>query len=361
LADESVVLPVPDWDAAIERIVGSGGVAMVVGNVDAGKTSFCARLASAGVAAGVATAVVDADIGQSEIGAPGTIGMALVDKEITALGDLKPRRLYFVGSTTPVGHMLESAAGTRKMVDEARAAGARLVVTDTSGLVSGHVGRKLKTYKADLLRPDYIVGIQKQREIEHVLIPFSRVEWANVIRLAVSDQARRKPPELRAARRQMNFYRHFHDAPGHIIRFDEVCTWNTWLLTGRLMKWQYVKFIEDALKCRALHVEVVGSGILIVSEKSCRAEGRAALEEQFKTREITIVPAESYGGLLVGLADKTGATLSVGLIQAIDFKHRSFFVLSPLKSASPVKIVQFGSIRLQRDGRELGLIRPGEV
>ena len=169
-----------------------------------------------------------------------------------------------------------------------------------------------------------------------------------------SELAKRKPQEFRTARRQLNFYRHFNDAPGHIIRLDEVCTWNTWLGTGRPMKWQYIKFIEDTLQCRILHAEVTGRGIFAISERSCATKNMTALEEQFKTRDITIATGDAFQGLLVGLADENAHTIDVGLIQAIDFKQRFMFVLSPIRTVSPVRVVQFGSIRVARDGKELG-------
>ena len=351
----------PEWQNLVSEIVASPGVVMVVGGVDVGKTNFCLQLAWAGHDAGIPTAVVDSDIGQSEIGAPGTIGMSLVDKPIESFSDLKPKRLYFVGGTSPVGHLMECAIGAKKMVDAAISRGAKLVVLDTTGLVEGPIGRKLKTYKADLVRPDYLVGIQRRREIEHILAPFAKVEPVKTRAVVASSQARRKPAEFRAARRQLNFYSHFFDAHGHIIRLDNVCCWNTWLGSGRPMKWQYMKFIEDSLHCRVLHAEITGDGIFIISERACSPAGLRALEEEFKTSRITVIGGEHFKDLLVGLADENGNTINVGLIQAIDFKQKFIFVLSPIKTISPVRVVQFGSLRVTKEGRELEVLRQGEL
>jgi len=348
-----------EWESTISQLLSEPGVTMVVGETDAGKTSFCAQLARAGFDAGVTTAVVDADVGQSEIGAPGTIGMATVDKSIESLSELKPRRLYFVGATSPAGHMLECAVGSKKLVDAALNLGARLVVLDTTGLVTGHIGRKLKTYKADLVRPAYIVGLQRKKEIEHLLIPFAKMESVKVLRVQSTENARVKPPELRAARRQASFHRHFHDALGHIIRLDEVSLWNTWFCSGRPLKWQYMKFIEDALGCRVLHAEVVTRGLFIVAEKACRGGRLCLLQEQFKTEDIKVVTADLLKDLLVGLADESANTLDVGLVQAVDFKQRFMFVLSHIRTVSPVRVVQFGALRVTKEGKELETLKPG--
>lgn len=351
----------PDWQSTISEIVASPGVAMVLGAVDTGKTRFCLELCLAGLEAGVPTAIVDADVGQSEIGAPGTIGMAMVDKPVEALSDLKLRRLHFVGATTPADHTLECVVGTRRMVDAALALGARMVVVDTTGLVGGWIGRKLKTCKVDLVRPDYLIGIEKKHEIEHLLVPFTRMASMKIKRVISSSEAKRKLPEFRAGRRRSSYYRHFADSHGHLIRLEDVNLWNTWLGTGRPMKWQYMKFIEDALKCPVLHVEVTGRGIFIVSERPCSMSNRKELEEQFKTANIMAVTGKTFQNVLVGLADENANTINVGLLQAIDFKHRYIFVISPIKTVSPVRIIQFGSIRVTKEGEELGAIKPGEM
>lgn len=346
----------PDWDNIIKEIAANPGVVMVIGGVDTGKTHFCVELCNAGVEAGIATAVVDADVGQSEIGSPGTIGMALAERPIEALSDLKPRRLYFIGTTSPVHHTLECVVGSGKMVDAALALGAKLVVLDTTGLVDGPIGRKLKTYKADLVRPNYLIGIEKRREIEHLLSPWSKIASIKVMKAKSSELARKKPQEFRAARRRRSFYNHFANASVHIIKLDEISTSNTWFCSGRPMKWQYVKFIEKTTRCRILHAEITGKGIFAVSERPCSAGGYRELEEEFKTRNITITSVDVLRGLLVGLADEDGNVMNVGLIQEIDFKQRYMSVLSPIKTVSPVRMVQFGSMRVAKDGRELGMV-----
>lgn len=355
------MLKTPQWESIISDLVAEPGVVMVIGGVDVGKTSFCLQLCNAGVEAGITTAVVDADIGQSEIGVPGTIGAAAADSQIESLSDLKAKRIYFVGATNPTGHTLECVTGTKKMVDFARNLGAKLVIVDTTGLVDGPIGRKLKTCKIDMARPKYVVGIQKHREIEHLLAPFMRVNTISIKILKSSEAARKKPPEYRAARRQVNFFKHFHDAAGHVIKLDNVSIWNTWLCSGRMMKWQYMKFIEDALNCHVLHAEIIGRGIFIITEHVCSNQGYIKLEEEFRTSNITVVSADRFQNLLVGLADENANIINIGLIQAIDFKQRFMYVISPIKTVSPVSVVQFGSIRVDKDGKEIGVIKQGEL
>lgn len=334
---------------------------MVIGEIDAGKTTFCTQCANAALAAGLRVAIVDADVGQSEIGPPGTIGMGTAEAPVETLSDVKPKRLHFVGATSPAGHLLDCCAGARKMVDAAAESNADLIILDTTGFVDGFLGRKLKTSKADLVRPDCIVAVQRGKEVEHLLAPFARMESVELLRVPASPLARKKPQELRAARRRANFSSHFSGASTHIIRLDEVSTWNSLFGTGRPMKWQYMKFMQDALKCRILHAEVSAKGVFAVVEQRCSRSGLREIEEEFKTTNVVVVPDEALNNLLVGLADGSGSTLDVGLIEAVDFQQRIAFVVSPIKTVSPVRVIQFGSIRVNREGRELGTLAPGTI
>ena len=82
-------------------------------------------------------------------------------KFISSADDLEPERLaradaiYFVGSTSPKGHMLPMVIGAMKLVEQARAAGADLIVVDTTGFIHGTQGQVLKIHKA--------LGIERHR------------------------------------------------------------------------------------------------------------------------------------------------------------------------------------------------------
>jgi len=359
---ERVVVEItPGWETAIRSITDRPGVAVVIGSADTGKTTFTTQLANAAVQAGIPTAIVDADPGQSEIGPPTAIGMALVEGPIEALRDLAARRMYFVGSTTPAGHLLPTVVGVKRMTDEALARGARLVVVDTSGLVRGAVGRRLKLYKVDLLAPQHVVGIEKAREIDHILSALSRMERHTLHRLQVSADARPKLRDFRMARRRAQFYEYFRNADRHILRLDDIVCWGTFFTTGRPVKWQHYRVLERALKVKILHAEVVGSGMYIVVEGRPQPGGVALLVEKYKTRDFTVVSGADFTNVLVGLADANANIVDLGIIEAVDFGQRHMAVVTPAKTVAPVRIVQFGSLRIRADGAELGRIRPGEI
>jgi polynucleotide 5'-hydroxyl-kinase GRC3/NOL9 len=59
---------------------------------------------------------------------------------------------------------------------------------------------------------------------------------------------------------------------------------------------------------------------------------------------------EGFAGVLVGLNDAANETLGVGLFQGLSQDAKEIRVLTPMEEASGVRILQMGSIRLNRSG-----------
>lgn len=350
-----------EWQPTIEAILADPGIVVVIGATDTGKTTFCLLLLNASAALNVPADFVDSDIGQSVVGPPGTIGLATAETQVDSFDELKHRKLYFIGATTPVGHLLPTVVGVKRLVEVAQASGDRLIVVDTTGMVRGTIARRLKTFKVDALQPRHIVGIQKSNEIEHLLALFRNNRGVMIHRLSPTPQVKKKPQEYRASRRRSLFYEAFHNAQGHIIHLDQIVCRNTFFGTGNRMPWRHVKTIEEFLGVRVLHAESVGRGIYAVTETQPSSAGQSLVMEHYNTREVSIVPAQAFKNVILGLSDSSGLCMDVGLLHAIDFKQRYMFVLSRIKTITPVRIVQFGSMRVRSDGTELGRVEPGEI
>jgi polynucleotide 5'-kinase involved in rRNA processing len=202
-----------DHQQALERVLAEPGVVMVVGDIDTGKTTFGIQLAQRAQEAGIPTAIVDADIVQSTIGPPTTVGLKLCsgldsfDRESLRVAD----SLGFVGSLVPKGHLLPLVTTTAKLVDRAREAGCRLIVVDTTSLVSGIYGQTLKFFKMDLVRPDLIVALERGGELEPIVGIAQRFTPAEVIEVEVSPQAAMRTVDERISFREEQFAAYFTD------------------------------------------------------------------------------------------------------------------------------------------------------
>ena len=106
-------------------------------------------------------AIVDADVGQSSLGPPTTIGLGVVAAPFQRLQDVPAVALYFVGATSPRGHLVPMVVGTKRLVDGAQKLEVGQVIIDTCGYISADGGQALKYYQIDLIDPDVVVCLQR--------------------------------------------------------------------------------------------------------------------------------------------------------------------------------------------------------
>lgn len=187
---------------AVTSLAARPGRVFVLGGVDSGKTTFSKRLASAGLEAGHVVALVDADLGQSTIGPPTTVGLKLVREPAHLEDAAAPEALAFVGGISPRGHVLPLVTGTAKLVMRAIEVGARLIIVDTSGLIDGVAGQVLKLTKAELCRPHHAVALARGGELEPIVGVLERFLSLDVIHLAVHPEIRERSVDERTAHRE---------------------------------------------------------------------------------------------------------------------------------------------------------------
>ncbi len=200
-----------DLEFVYERLLANPGVVFLMGGIDTGKTTLAIELVRRATGAGIPAAIVDADIGQSTIGPPTTVGL----KVCTGLTDITRESLRdadalgFVGSLSPAGHLLPLVTSTAKLTARARTAGSRLIVVDSTGLVSGIVGQLLKFYKMDLIQPDFVVALRRGGELDPLIGIAERFTSAEVVELPVSPDANSRSADERMAFRELAFSAYF--------------------------------------------------------------------------------------------------------------------------------------------------------
>ena len=186
------------------QLASAGGVVMMIGAPDTGKTTVSRMLISAGLAAGKTVAFIDADLAQAIVGPPTCIGMRLIrdqddESHLERFDDLR-----FVGGITPDRYRLQQVTGVASLVNAARAE-ADLIVIDTTGAVSGVVGQTLKYHKVELCQPDSIVAFQRGSEMEPLVGLLRRFFSAEVETAPVPPDISPMGPAERAEQRAENF------------------------------------------------------------------------------------------------------------------------------------------------------------
>src|SRR5215813_9121176 len=93
----------PAWEWSAGQIVQhKWRKVLVLGGVDRGKSTYCGFLSQRCLAAGRRVAVIDADVGQKEIGPPATLTLGYPAASQSLL-EVTPVAWYFIGATSPTG------------------------------------------------------------------------------------------------------------------------------------------------------------------------------------------------------------------------------------------------------------------
>jgi polynucleotide 5'-hydroxyl-kinase GRC3/NOL9 len=356
-------------DQALERLRGlpAGAIVLLLGAPDTGKTTFVWSAVSILRGEGRNVAVVDCDLGQSEIGAPGTVGVALAspgaEKEPRSLRDLAPLASYFVGAVTPARHMLDVCVGACQMVRVARKRRPDLILIDTDGWTQGGAARLFKRRLAELLLPQAVIALARGDELSPLLTAFGHLKVPELLCVSSGPEIQRKPPAARTTRRAARFLAALGEPHEITLSWDDVSLVGTILGQGMPAPHHVAQFVGQSLRLPVLHVEQSGAGgvYVVVNGERWAADGLAALESHFRTKSITIAPAQKFAGLLLGLVNAQGTLIDIGLLSRLDFRARTVTIRTPCRRPGAVAQIWLGSLRLSPDCREKGETRPGEI
>lgn len=189
------------------------GVVLIAGGTNTGKSTLARYLYGRLGAAGRRVAYVDGDPGQSTLGPPTTLSMGMGDGGDDAFPPGGETVRWFVGSVSPRGHMLPLLAGADRLVGAAQAAGADVVLYDSSGLVDpAQGGAALKRALVDVLQPAAVIAIQKEEELETLLLPWRRLPSLRLIELSPAPAVRHRDAADRQAYRARRFAAYFDEA-----------------------------------------------------------------------------------------------------------------------------------------------------
>ena len=198
------------WRDAASVLIRSRGLAVILGDVDSGKSTLCTYLANTSLDHRVQTSIIDGDVGQADIGPPTTTSSSTITNHIINLQELRPERSYFVGDTSPSSvpdKLVESIVRLKDKIS----AGSEITILNTDGWVREDeaVGHKLELLNS--LRPDLVLALSLDRELDHILESQKRP----TLRLEASSFARTRTREERKKAREEG-YRRFLKNPQHL-------------------------------------------------------------------------------------------------------------------------------------------------
>lgn len=291
------------WGEAVGALIElQGGPILVIGDVDVGKSTLCAYLANRLFREGLGVAIVDADIGQTDLGPPTTIGRGLVKDYVPSLSSITADARLFIGHTNPSRVRAKVINCVKRLLSyEAEQASVTLVNTDGWVLDSDAV--EYKARMTEELRPELVIGIASGRELDPILNSIKRP----ALLVHAPDIVRERDRENRRELRESN-YRRYLDG-------------------GRRTRYR-----TDAVK-------------LVAAES-----GR-----ELSLRDIGgVEQLGNLSNLLLGLLDERGLLLEIGVLLGVDRGGEAVNVYS--RPTTGVSTIELGSVKLSTQGAELGYL-----
>jgi polynucleotide 5'-hydroxyl-kinase GRC3/NOL9 len=200
----------PTWREADDLLRQSRGLAVILGDVDVGKSSLSTYLANVCFDHGIRTSIIDGDVGQADIGPPTTTSSSTVSNHILSLQDLRPERSHFIGDTSPATVSAKLIQSITHLKDEVRAR-SEVAILNTDGWVKDEGAVSYKLQLLNSLRPNLVLGLSSNNELDPIL---DRQQYTT-LKLEASHFAKTRTREERKKAREEG-YRRFLQNPKHL-------------------------------------------------------------------------------------------------------------------------------------------------
>jgi polynucleotide 5'-kinase involved in rRNA processing len=289
------------WREAGSALVELGeGIVVVLGGADTGKTTLCTFLSNYLLSENRQVAVVDADVGQADLGPPTTMAAGEVKTKVTNLSQIKPSQRLFIGLTSP-GHAKGKVVRSIKRLVGYHAKPGMTVIVNTDGWVSGSEAALYKLQMLDELHPDITLGIG-DGDISTILETGNRTTLLVGSPDTIKERTRTDRRELRSL--------------------------------------GYQKYLNGA-SLRTFHM----NGVKL---RHCIAT------EEMNLGRVSRSSLDNLKDTIVGFLDEDDLLQEIGILKHVVPSTRIVKVWSRVSNA-PVKI-EIGEVRLNNDGRELGYL-----
>ncbi len=342
----------PEWERAAEAVLERPGVVVLLGASDAGKTTLGRILSEQWRAAGKVVGLVDGDIGQSSIGPPTTVGLAMFPPNDPLTPHPSPITRQFVGSTSPPGHFLPLILGTQDLVRRAIHQSAEIVLVDTTGLILGSVAVSLKWHKLKALLPRHVLALQREEELEPILHLVEGQRSLEVHRLSVSPRVIRRSHAARRAFREERFREYFASASRHDLEWKKLRSTRLWLNTGHRLGRDKLALLGVSLQTMPLYAEALGEEGLVFVRGSFSRAALYQVRNALQVSDVLVIDIEQLRGTVLGLHDRDGGFVALGILQDFDPEHERLRVMTSISDPARIASVTFGSLRLEPTGKE---------
>jgi polynucleotide 5'-hydroxyl-kinase GRC3/NOL9 len=341
------------WEKAVREILTAEKpvAAMIVGGVDSGKTSFCAYLANQSLKEKHRVAIIDVDLGQSDLGPPSTISSSRITKPVLDPFDLDAENTCFVGTTSPSSTVVKVVEGIKRIKERILKRGVSVLIINTDGWIEGEDAVRFKVALVKQVKPDVVVGIQEKSELTFLL---GALTETRTLCIESPVMVRKRDRDERKLLRELGYKKYLKSARAESFPLRWVKFGNTVFGVGIAPSQERLKKIEEVFLATPLYAEEMSGFVFIVLDKEqwFDEEVLKSLEQKLN-RKVKVVKESDEEGLLAALHDDKENFLGIGVVEGFDYERRVARIYTPVNKG--VGSIQLGHVKLDKKGREIGL------
>ena len=340
------------WDDAASKLLSLDKpvTVTVMGGVDSGKTSFCTFLVNAAVKEKLKTAVIDADLGQSDIGPPSTVGFNFVAEPVKDLFEIDAQDAFFVGSASPSGAISKIIDGLYFLKGKVMAQAADFVIINTDGWVEGEEASAYKVRLAKVVGSNAVVGLQQKNELNPIL---DALQDIIVFTIDSPQLVQPRNREKRKLLRELSYKKYMKEAKMQSFSLGWIKVKNSLLGSGGQIHGKRLEVLNNILQNKPVYSEETVATILVVLKSKGVTEEQVKAAEEYFGKRVKVILEGDEEGLLVGLKNEENNFLGIGILHEVDYKRKILKVYTPLNQ-KPYMLC-FGQIKLNKNFREIGL------
>jgi polynucleotide 5'-hydroxyl-kinase GRC3/NOL9 len=325
--------------------------AMVLGTVDSGKTSFCTYLINRLLREKKKVAILDGDLGQSDIGPPSTVAYTFVTKPLTDLFNLEAKNAFFVGVTSPNAAIDKVIEGLTLLKKEISSNNPDFIVINTDGWVEGEEAVDYKVQFVKELNPDIIFCIQQKDE----LTPFlNTLEKFITIVVDSPSAIKQRSREKRRSLRELGYMKYLRNAkvqslPLSWLKIEENELFG---LSGTYENTKQARKIYELLGMKPLHFAELKDRIcIVIGRRRWINEDNIKKAEEVAKKKIVVIRKGDEEGLLMASYNVERKFLGIGILQEVDYARKTLKIFTPV--AKEIAIVALGKVKLDKNLREI--------
>lgn len=337
--DEEVI---DEWEAAASGM-DLRGITVVVGAIDVGKSTMTAVLANKALSRGLKVAVIDADVGQNDIGPPTTISAGRVTRPITSLRQVQAEKSVFMQSTSLERIWPRAVEAIRKLIAYARSAwSAESIIVNTDGWVSDEEAIRYKRALLAAVGPSNILAIKIANELDGILNGLPRVVSTRPPP-AVGSRSR----EDRKIHREMSYARYIFPLREISVDLEKIPLCNIDLFKGVDVNNEIKFMISRSINAKVFYANQVGRTLYVITDQW--------LARRLNAFKVLGLPEGFEKGLLAGIEDGDGFLIGLGVFKKIYYDRKKAIIYTSSrteKSLHKASCIRIGYIRLNENFEE---------